>query len=361
MKNFIMALGLVAALGANAAVIDIKGGKPDGTFTLGEFKVEDAGIIGRKSEPLSHINGKFDAKGTATLDVKADGPRVYALAVYEAMAHQPLLFVNPDDKVTLTYSADNPYPAVEGPELTRQVAVAQQAFDRMLADFQTKAQNPELSNEQKEKAYNGLIAGLDSLVEANKSNPGSVYLLKKLPAEMVAAHVKNIEPKAYNNMLSKLYEDACTAARSYEARQEAKAKVQPGKPAPDFTLNNLEGKPVSLSSLRGKYVIIDFWGSWCGWCIKGMPALKEFYQANKDKVEVVGVDCGDTDERWRAAVAKHELPWVNVRQTEADKVTEAYAIEGFPTKFLIGPDGNILNVTVGEDPNFFPTITSLIK
>ena len=47
--------------------------------------------------------------------------------------------------------------------------------------------------------------------------------------------------------------------------------------APDFTLNDINGKPLALSSLRGKYVVIDFWGSWCGWCIKGIPKMKEYY------------------------------------------------------------------------------------
>ena len=51
-----------------------------------------------------------------------------------------------------------------------------------------------------------------------------------------------------------------------------------GTEAPDFTLNDLSGKPLTLSSLRGKYVILDFWGSWCVWCIKGIPQMKEYYQ-----------------------------------------------------------------------------------
>ncbi len=57
---------------------------------------------------------------------------------------------------------------------------------------------------------------------------------------------------------------------------EEKAKVvqASGVEAPDFTLNDINGKPFSLSSLRGKYVVIDFWGSWCIWCIKGMPKIE---------------------------------------------------------------------------------------
>ena len=74
--------------------------------------------------------------------------------------------------------------------------------------------------------------------------------------------------------------------------------------APDFTLNDLSGKPLTLSSLRGKYVILDFWGSWCVWCIKGFPQMKEYYQKYAGKFEILGIDCNDPEAKWKAAVEK---------------------------------------------------------
>ena len=105
------------------------------------------------------------------------------------------------------------------------------------------------------------------------------------------------------------------ASQSGSRRKEAEAKIKEGLPAPDFTLNDLNGQPLSLSSLRGKYVVLDFWGSWCGWCIKGIPDMKKYYEKYKGKLEILGIDCRDTEEKWKAAVEKHELPWLPLRHT----------------------------------------------
>jgi len=129
--------------------------------------------------------------------------------------------------------------------------------------------------------------------------------------------------------------------------------------APDFTLNDLNGKPLTLSSLRGKYVILDFWGSWCGWCIKGIPQMKEYYQKYAGKFEILGIDCNDPEEKWKAAVEKYELPWLHVYNTRDSKVLEQYEIQGFPTKIIIGPDGKIVKTIIGEDPAFYTLLDQL--
>ena len=132
--------------------------------------------------------------------------------------------------------------------------------------------------------------------------------------------------------------------------------------APDFTLNDLNGKPLTLSSLRGKYVILDFWGSWCGWCIKGIPQMKEFYQKYAGKFEILGIDCNDPEEKWKAAVEKYELPWLHVYNPRGDsKVLEQYEIQGFPTKIIVGPDGKIVKTIIGEDPAFYAFLDELFK
>ena len=131
--------------------------------------------------------------------------------------------------------------------------------------------------------------------------------------------------------------------------------------APDFTLNDLSGKPLTLSSLRGKYVILDFWGSWCVWCIKGIPQMKEYYQKYAGKFEILGIDCNDTEEKWKAAVEKHELPWLHVYNPRDSKVLEQYEIQGFPTKIIVGPDGKIVKTIIGEDPAFYRFLDELFK
>jgi thiol-disulfide isomerase/thioredoxin len=146
-----------------------------------------------------------------------------------------------------------------------------------------------------------------------------------------------------------------------KAEAEAAKKQAAGVQAPDFTLNDINGKPLALSSLRGKYVILDFWGSWCGWCIKGFPEMKNYYNKYKGKFEILGIDCNDTEQKWKDAVKKHELPWLHVYNPRDSKVLSDYGVQGFPTKIILGPDGKIVKTIVGEDPAFYTLLDDLFK
>ena len=146
-----------------------------------------------------------------------------------------------------------------------------------------------------------------------------------------------------------------TVAKQKAEAQSAAAKKQ----APDFTLNDLQGKPLSLKSLRGKYVVLDFWGSWCGWCIKGIPDMKKYYKKYNGKFEILGIDCNDTEDKWKAAVKQYELPWLHVYNPRSSNVLRDYGIQGFPTKIIVGPNGNIVKTIVGEDPAFYTLLDEL--
>lgn len=139
--------------------------------------------------------------------------------------------------------------------------------------------------------------------------------------------------------------------------------LQPGTMAPDFTLNDLNNNPLSLSSLRGKYVVIDFWGSWCIWCVRGIPKMKEYYDKYKDKMEILGVDCRETEDAWRKGVAEHQLPWKHVYNPKGGDtdITPKYLIKGYPTKALVDPEGKIVRVIIGEDPEFYTFLDETLK
>ena len=143
--------------------------------------------------------------------------------------------------------------------------------------------------------------------------------------------------------------------------EENAKKIIEGAEAPDFTLKDIQGNDLALSSLRGKYVVLDFWGSWCGWCIKGIPDMKKYYEKYKGKMEILGIDCRDTEEKWKAAVEKHELPWLHVRNEGNPDVSLLYAIQGYPTKIVIDPEGKIAKVVIGEDPAFYEYLDELFK
>ena len=103
-------------------------------------------------------------------------------------------------------------------------------------------------------------------------------------------------------------------------------------------------------------------GSWCGWCIKGMPEMKKYYEKYGSKLEILGVDCGDTEEAWKEAVNTHQLTWKHVRNGEGvNDITGIYEVQGFPTKVLVDPEGKIVKYIVGEDPAFYTTLDEVLK
>jgi thiol-disulfide isomerase/thioredoxin len=151
-------------------------------------------------------------------------------------------------------------------------------------------------------------------------------------------------------------------AKAQKASQMAKKSIEVGKPAPDFTLKDLNGNAFTLSSMyhKGRYVIVDFWGSWCSWCIKGFPKMKEYAAKYKYKLDIVGVDCSDKEDKWKAAVAKYQMTWQQVRSD--DGTTEVtFGVEGYPHKVVISPEGVVLKMITGESDDFYQFLDDTLK
>jgi len=171
-----------------------------------------------------------------------------------------------------------------------------------------------------------------------------------------------MSPEVRNGRLKGYIDSGIDEAKDFVRQQEMAGKTLPmGSVAPEFTLDDLQGKPLSLSSLRGKFVVLDFWGSWCGWCIKGFPEMKTYYEKYKGKMEILGMDCNDTVEKWKKAVAEHALPWLHVYVPKGSSVPNDYMITGFPTKIIISPEGKVLTTVIGEDPTFYQMLDELFK
>lgn len=160
---------------------------------------------------------------------------------------------------------------------------------------------------------------------------------------------------------SKSDKDNVAAPIETTATEASQSVADDSELAPDFTLNDINGKPLTLSSLRGKYVVLDFWGSWCVWCIKGMPEMKNYYKKYAGMFEILGIDCNESEAKWKAAVKELELPWKHVYNPKSSDLLGKYGIQGFPTKIVIDPQGKIVKTVIGEDPAFYTYLDELFK
>ena len=121
-------------------------------------------------------------------------------------------------------------------------------------------------------------------------------------------------------------------------------KLQPGQPAPEFTLYDLDGQPISLNQFKGQVVLLDFWASWCGPCIGDLPALRAIKEKAADQPLVFLNLSLDTDEAaWREAIDKHEIEGVHVRADGwgAD-VAKSYQVNSLPSYYLVDSLGSIV-------------------
>ncbi len=198
---------------------------------------------------------------------------------------------------------------------------------------------------------------------------------------------KAIETANYDDKMIELFKTAYTnkTGNAQEAEQkiiEAKKKagtfrkeeiekmfITDAKPAPDFKLRDLNGKQISLSSLRGKTVIVDFWATWCGPCKASFPLLQKFWEQHRNNpdITVLAVNTQEqTKGKKRVDVVrkymeegKYGFP---VLIDENNEVVKRFEVTGLPTKFFIGPDGKIYFKEVGfNGPGMVDDMNLMIK
>lgn len=126
--------------------------------------------------------------------------------------------------------------------------------------------------------------------------------------------------------------------------------LKAGTVAPEIALKTIDGKQFSLKSLRGKYVVVDFWASWCPDCRKDAPNVVAMYNKfHKKGVEFVGVSFDTKSESWKSAVEKLGIPYTQVsdmKNMRESPVALAYNIKWIPTVYVIDPEGKVVLATV---------------
>jgi len=134
-----------------------------------------------------------------------------------------------------------------------------------------------------------------------------------------------------------------------------KPKYENGEVAPDFTIELIDGTTMQLSDLRGQFVLLDFWGSWCGPCRAENPQLVQLYTKyyqKKPGLEIISIGIENNEERWKRAIKSDGLFWKyhssDLKRFQSE-VGNLYGVKEIPTKYLISEEGKIIGVNLPFD------------
>ena len=117
-----------------------------------------------------------------------------------------------------------------------------------------------------------------------------------------------------------------------------------GSEAYDFTLKSIDGKEITLSDYRGKYVFLDFWASWCGPCRMEMPNMQELYKTYKKDLVIIGISLDKDEAKWKEAVKEFDMKWLQCCDPLEfhGEVAPRYKVAGIPRTVLVDPEGKVV-------------------
>ncbi len=298
-------------------------------------------------EKYRAMRGFFLENSTINLDIdlaKADKYHQFEPDVSGSKAHDEYVKQEAVDRSIINHEKYTPLVT-----LREEMSKAYSAKDDALVKkYQEKATSlRDLSNARQEEYQMSKI----NYVKNNPDSPVSPYVLsfqfsegrmsKDRMKEVYKVFAGDAKKTAMFQYMEKTYTEI------FESLGE-------GAKAPDFTLKTPEGKNLTLSQVKGKYIFVDFWASWCVPCRASFPHLKEVYaKYQKDGFEVVAVGTADIGEKWKKAIEEDQTVWNHVFDGDANKtgkgksapygsVAKAYGVPFLPTTFLLDENGIIL-------------------
>ncbi|SFW84542.1 TlpA disulfide reductase family protein [Chitinophaga sancti] len=197
---------------------------------------------------------------------------------------------------------------------------------------------------------------LDVLLQTNlagfiQSHPNSLVAMHALRSNFNPVDNVELATNLFNSMSDSI--KASSSGELYKESIENVFKLSVGKPAPDFVAKDLNGTEKHLSDFKGKYVLLDFWASWCGPCRRESPNLVESYAKFSSKqFEIISFSVDKEADDWKKAVEKDQYTWTNLVDyiDPAASVAKLYGITALPTNFLLDPSGKIIALNLrGEE------------
>ena len=291
---------------------------------------------------------KTDATGNFRLGNKATEDLYYV--VRTDPGNLIFLLLNGKEDIEITGDAKNIEPTytIKG-STDCELIKALKTYDRNLSDSlnlvysnirETSPQEKDSVGASLQKFYSKKMnAFAEDFITAHPTS------LVSLSATRYLDQQKDIQ--LYDNLLASLSKEHSTNkyVKDFGSIVENLKKLPVGSIAPEIKLNAPDGKQVSLSSFKGKIVLIDFWASWCGPCRKENPRVVEMYRKFKDKkFEIFGVSLDDNVNAWKEAIKKDRITWTQVSELKKwdSEVVKSYQVDAIPFAVLIDKEGKII-------------------